>query len=85
VSEDLKHYWLDLAKTRLNFFESIERDLPGIWEELQDQGYLTLITSGATHGFLPLLGRDETIDLQVKTGILFHNALLARNPGVLAS
>jgi len=51
VSEDLKHYWLDLAKTRLNFFESIERDLPGIWEELQDQGYLTLITSGATHVF----------------------------------
>jgi len=80
VSEDLKHYWLDLAKTRLNFFESIERDLPGIWEELQDQGYLTLITSGATHGFLPLLGRDETIDLQVKTGILFHNGTFGKKP-----
>lgn len=80
VSEDLKHYWLDLAKTRLSFFESMERDLPGIWEELQDQGYLTLITSGATHGFLPLLGRDETIDLQVKTGMLFHNSTFGKKP-----
>lgn len=80
VPSDLKDYWLDLSKSRLNFFESIERDILGVWSELQEQGYLTLITSGATHGFLPLLGRDETIDLQMKTGVLFHNSAFGKKP-----
>ncbi|NPV87946.1 DUF1957 domain-containing protein [Coprothermobacteraceae bacterium] len=80
VSEDLKAFWLDTAQARLRFYESLERDILGIWRELQDQGYLNLITCAATHGFLPLLGRDETIDLQIETGVLFHSGTFGKKP-----
>ncbi len=80
VPSELKDFWLSMAKDRLNFYESIERDILGVWGELQEQNYLSLITSGATHGFLPLLGRDETVDLQVKTGMLFHMGAFGKKP-----
>jgi 1,4-alpha-glucan branching enzyme len=35
----------------------------------QDQGCVEMITCGATHGYLPLLGTDESVQAQVKLGV----------------
>ena len=36
---------------------------------LQDEGYVEITTSAATHGYLPLLGHDSAIRGQIKTGV----------------
>ncbi len=47
-------------------FEAYDRNLVQAFRELQDDGYLEIITSGATHGFLPLMSTDEVKRAQVQ-------------------
>lgn len=46
-----------------------ERDLVGTFSKLQQEGAIEIITCAATHGYLPLLGTDQSVAAQVKTGV----------------
>ncbi len=64
----LVEFWrLRLVRLRLLYHE-IGRDLVGALRRLQDRGRIEVATSAATHAFLPLLGRDESIRLQLALG-----------------
>jgi 1,4-alpha-glucan branching enzyme len=52
-----------------SFTEKYQRDLIGAFRRLQEEGYIEIITSAATHGYLPLLQRDSNIYGQLKTGV----------------
>ncbi|MBE2271004.1 MAG: DUF1957 domain-containing protein [Anaerolinea sp.] len=67
-------------KTRQSFNVRFKRDLIGAFRHLQDEGCLEIITSAATHGYLPLFSRDSTIRAQIKTGIETHRRLFGRTP-----
>ncbi len=67
-------------KTRRMFNERFDRDIVGHYRQLQDEGYLEIFTSVATHAYLPLLGRDSTIDAQIKTGIASYERIFGRTP-----
>ncbi|MCZ7544065.1 MAG: DUF1957 domain-containing protein [Anaerolineae bacterium] len=56
------------------------RDIPGAFKALQDEGYVEIITSAATHGYLPLLGRDSAIYAQLQTGVASYERLYGRKP-----
>jgi 1,4-alpha-glucan branching enzyme len=62
------------------FDERFQRDIIGALRQLQDEGYIEITTSAATHGYLPLLGRDSAIDAQLKTGIASYKRLYGRQP-----
>jgi 1,4-alpha-glucan branching enzyme len=47
---------------------------------LQDEGYIEISTCAATHGYLPLLGRDSSIFAQLKTGIQSYERAFGRKP-----
>ena len=47
---------------------------------LESAGLIETITSAATHGFLPLLARDESIRLQLAVGRAEHRRLFGREP-----
>lgn len=47
-------------------FESCDRNLVSAFRELQDAGYLEIITCCATHGFLPLMSNDEAKRAQIQ-------------------
>ena len=71
----------------LNYFEEvfeywkrIKGDIIGKFKQLQEEGYLEIITSAATHGYLPLLGRDEAIEGQLLNGILTYEKHFGRKP-----
>lgn len=49
-------------------FDALDGDLLGEFRRLQDAERLELTTSAATHPYLPLLGRDESIRLQLAVG-----------------
>jgi len=46
----------------------------------QDEGCIEIITSAATHGFLPLLGTDESVQAQVKLGVETFKKHFGREP-----
>src|SRR2546422_623287 len=47
-------------------------DIPGTFAELQRGGHVEIITCGATHGYFPLLSRDESIHMQLRTAVETH-------------
>src|SRR2546421_6341442 len=75
----VKFWEAHLGKLR-ELFRSLDRDLVGAFRGLEERGAIELITSAATHGFLPLLARDESIRLQLSTGRAEHRRLFGSPP-----
>lgn len=48
--------------------------------QFQDEGYLEVATSAATHGYLPLLTRDSSIHGQLRTGVEAYVHHFGRRP-----
>jgi len=44
------------------------RDIIDAFRSLQDRGHIEVLTSAATHGYFPLLARDESVRHQVRQG-----------------
>ena len=66
-------FWRDWYKERLNdFIERYDRDLVAAFRVLRDRGAIALQTCGATHGYFPLLGFDESIHAQVQVALDAH-------------
>jgi len=80
-----------LAEWYKDWFEDIKyafdarfnRDIIGAFRQLQDEGYIEIITCAATHGYLPLLARDSSINAQLKTGIRSYERLFGRSPNAI--
>jgi 1,4-alpha-glucan branching enzyme len=76
----LAHYWKVHLTGLRNLFRRVDRNLAKAFRGLQDAGRLELISCGATHGFLPLLARDESIRLQLGLGRAEHRRIFGRLP-----
>ncbi|MCC6798987.1 MAG: hypothetical protein IT325_02655, partial [Anaerolineae bacterium] len=63
-----------------SFDRRYNRDLLGAFKLLQDEGYIEITTSAATHGYLPLLGRDSAIRGQLHTGAQSYRHFFGRDP-----
>ena len=62
------------------YHERYGRNLVAAFRQLQDEGNLDIITSAATHGYLPLMERNSTIYGQIKVGVETYRRHLGRNP-----
>ncbi|MGC9360296.1 MAG: helix-turn-helix transcriptional regulator, partial [Anaerolineae bacterium] len=67
-------------RVRHAFVERFQGDIIGAFRTLQDEGYIEIITSAATHGYLPLLSRDASIYGQLKAGIASYKRHFGRAP-----
>jgi 1,4-alpha-glucan branching enzyme len=56
------------------------RDLTAAFADLDRAGHLETMASAATHGYLPLLARDESIHLQLRTAVETHRRHFGRPP-----
>jgi 1,4-alpha-glucan branching enzyme len=65
---------------RRAFTEDYREDLVGAFRRLMDSSNLEVITSAATHGYLPLLGRDTAVQAQVKQGVEAYRRHFGREP-----
>lgn len=72
-----KHFY---TKALNDFTDKYQKNLVQAFKELQDAGCIEITTSGATHGFLPLLGTDESIQAQIKTGVESYKKHFGRTP-----
>jgi 1,4-alpha-glucan branching enzyme len=57
-----------------------DRDIVGGFKYFQDVGSIEVITSGATHGYMPLLGTDESCSAQVKLGVETYRKHFGKQP-----
>ena len=74
-------YWRDFYSNILDEFQvKYNRDILGGFVELQDKGAIEIITSAATHGYLPLLGDDRCVEAQVKCGVATYERHCGRKP-----
>jgi 1,4-alpha-glucan branching enzyme len=62
------------------FVNKYDRNLVQAFKVLQDEGCIEITTSSATHGFSPLLGTDESVNAQFKTGVEAYKRHFGRSP-----
>ena len=81
---DMQHlaaYYINTYRhIRHAFVQRFQQDVIGALRQLQDAGYIEVITSAATHGYLPLLGRDSSIYAQLRTGVSSYERFFGRAP-----
>ena len=61
-------FWRERLERLRALFERLDGDVAGAFRHLAERGRIELISSAATHGYLPLLGREESIRLQLLLG-----------------
>ena len=63
-----------------DFLQTYKADVVGALRRLQKEGHIEVLTSAATHGYLPLLGRDESVAAQVRAGVASYRRQFGRAP-----
>src|SRR5256885_8720510 len=76
----LTSFWEEFYERMWEMHRRIGGDIPGTFAELGRAGHVEVITCAATHGYLPLLGRDESVRLQLRTGVETHRRHFGRAP-----
>src|SRR5215475_4139293 len=74
------HFWEKFYDHGLRQFESLGGDIIKGFRYFYESGAIEIITCGATHGYFPLLGTDESIRAQVKTGVETHQRFFGKKP-----
>jgi 1,4-alpha-glucan branching enzyme len=77
----LQRMWRDYYANILAYFaDMIDEDIPGAFRRASDAGSFELLTSAATHGYLPLLGLDENVRAQIELGRSTYQRHFGRKP-----
>jgi len=78
---DLAEMWRKhFLGIKRDFQERYASDIIAQYRRLQDGGHLEIITSAATHGYLPLIGSDESVQAQIKQAVRAHTRHFGRPP-----
>ena len=78
---EMAAWWRDWYEARIQDFEvKYNGDLVGAFRKLQDDGVLEIGCAGATHGYLPLLSLDTSVQAQVKVAKASYERHFGRAP-----
>jgi 1,4-alpha-glucan branching enzyme len=84
VSEDhyaeLARFWQKYFTDALHDFQALDGDIIQGFRHFNDLGLIEIITCCATHGYLPLLGTDESVRAQVRTAVTTHQRHIGKHP-----
>ena len=73
-------FWHRFFSTALNDFNALGGDIVAGFRHFNDSGLIEIITCGATHGYMPLLGTDESVRAQVRTAVSTHIRHIGKHP-----
>lgn len=76
----LAQRWEQWYQQSLEQFHAMGRDIPGGFAERSRNGHLEILTSCATHGYMPLLLEDASIRAQVRAGMASSERILGFKP-----
>jgi 1,4-alpha-glucan branching enzyme len=66
------HFWRNFFLSTLDHFHALDEDIIAGFRHFHEAGFIDIITCGATHGYMPLLGTDESLRAQVRTAVSTH-------------
>lgn len=79
----LARFYLEWGRQRLHTFdERYDRNLPKKIRELSMARVIEPVAGAATHAYLPLLGREESVRAQIEQGVLHTTRHLGRPEGL---
>jgi 1,4-alpha-glucan branching enzyme len=76
----LVEFWRGRLLRLRELFRAVDQDIIGAFRALEAAGRIEIIGSAATHGYLPLLARDESIRLQLAVGVSEHRRIFGGSP-----
>jgi 1,4-alpha-glucan branching enzyme len=76
----LASQWKDFYTGLGEQFEAIDRDIPRAFAERCRRGYVEVLTSNATHAYMPLLLEDSSIRAQMRAGVGSSERILGFRP-----
>ncbi|MEI7863984.1 MAG: 1,4-alpha-glucan branching protein domain-containing protein [Chthoniobacterales bacterium] len=77
----LAGFYLERFREVQVYFDACHRRLIPSFRALQEAGFLEIITSAATHGFLPLMAEHpEAVRAQIRIACDYHRACFGRDP-----
>jgi len=77
LARDWEKFYEDLVR---EFRDTYKSDIVGAFRRLQDHGQLEIITCAATHGYLPLLYEDASVDVQIRLAVENYKKHFGRPP-----
>jgi 1,4-alpha-glucan branching enzyme len=84
VSEDhyaeLARFWQQYFTDALTDFQALDCDIIKGFRHFNDAGLIEIITCCATHGYMPLLGTDESVRAQIRTAVTAHQRHIGKHP-----
>ncbi len=73
-------FWQSFFTEASQQFEALGQDIVAGFRSFADRGIIEVITCAATHGYMPLLGTDESLRAQVRVAVATHEKHLGRRP-----
>jgi 1,4-alpha-glucan branching enzyme len=73
-------FWQRFFSQALEDFNHLDRNIISGFRHFNDTGLIDIITCGATHGYMPLLGTDESVRAQIRTAVDTHIRHLGKAP-----
>jgi 1,4-alpha-glucan branching enzyme len=73
-------FWGRFFNEALADFKALNGDILSGFRHFNDIGMIEVMTSGATHGYMPLLGTDESVRAQIRTAVSSHTRHLGKAP-----
>jgi 1,4-alpha-glucan branching enzyme len=73
-------FWQRFFSQALEDFNGFDQNLIGAFRHFNDTGLIDIITCGATHGYMPLLGTDESVRAQIRTAVDTHIRHIGKHP-----
>jgi 1,4-alpha-glucan branching enzyme len=73
-------FWVRFFQQALEDFEALGGSIIQGFKHFHQAGLIEIITCGATHGYMPLLGTDESVRAQVRTATATHKKHIGEHP-----
>lgn len=73
-------FWHRFFSQALEDFRALDGNIIAGFRHHNETGLIDIITCGATHGYMPLLGTDESVRAQIRTAVDTHIRHIGRHP-----
>jgi len=73
-------YWQSFFQQAQDDFAALDGNIVKGFVHFHKTGQIEIITCGATHGYMPLLGTDESVRAQIRTAVATHKKHIGEAP-----
>ncbi len=73
-------FWHRFFTQAIEDFRALDGSIISGFRHFNEIGLIEIITCGATHGYMPLLGTDESVRAQIRTAVATHIRHIGRRP-----